>query len=216
MSDCTLMRVNKKQAVQPTFRVADLGASLFGRGRGERDLVDWQRSVPQSSTLATPWLVDFAGVTVTYSYIDATLGEILSQISAGKYPEVYPAVINASADTLEELLACLELREAAIWILKEQSWRVAGPLDVSLQEALLQIATDEGHGSKVLSAGSSITQAGWSNRLTALVRHRLITRTRTGKSFNYRATPRIVTPVYALEVSPAMFLRSSHGLSRPR
>jgi hypothetical protein len=196
------------------FEVAALGTSLFGRRRGEHDAPSWQAQVPANISSPTPWIIDFATVDATYSYLDATLGELLSTCASGRYPDVLPVARNLKDDTLEELLASLHLRNAALWIQKGKDWRVAGPLDPSLKEALINVGTNEGKGSKELLPKGAITQAGWANRLTQLMHLRLVMRTRVGKTFHYKATPRVIEPECVLELSNTLFLRSAHGLSR--
>lgn len=197
------------------FAVGTLDSRLFGRIRGKHDAPAWERNTPAEIAEATPWMVDFAGVDATYSYLDETIGKILTRCAEGEFPDVYPILSNLNDDTLEELKGSLQLRNLAVWTKKGKDWRIAGVLDVSLKEALLEVIANEGKGSKDLKAKSEISQAGWANRLSGLVRMRLITRNRAGKTFQYGATPRLIEPATELVTDNNLFLRSAYGVSRP-
>lgn len=204
-----IIHVNNKTI---TFNVADLGISLLGRHKGLEHGPEWDRRIPNpASSLA--WLVDFTGVTTSSSYVNATLGEILTNCTAGKHPDVYPVLRIPNEDVLDEVLICLHNRNLAVWLQLGNAWRVAGVLDATLRDTLIHVATQEGRGTKDFLTKANITQAGWSNRLTALVRHRLIIRTRKSKTFEYHLPPRVVEPSCSIETSPALFVRSPSGLS---
>jgi hypothetical protein len=164
-----------------------------------------------------PWVLDFDKVDGSYSYLDATLGELLTTMVGDRWPGILPAARNISETTLDELMPVLRLREVAIWtqVKGEKRWRVAGDLDDSARQTLLQlIAADSPLGSMQLKkTNDNISQSGWANRLTALARLRLVYRERIKKTFTYRVTPQLIEQKPSIDHTSALFVREAHGIS---
>lgn len=175
--------------------------------------MDMAKLRPMFSHLGTtPTLVEFnfsGVVSVSNSYLRATLvwcllcgkahaeGQTIATVSdpwSIRALPLYPVVRAGSREIIGEIDDLLKQRGLACLFVGEpsappfQNAAVVGQLDVFLLDTLRLLASNGPSVAVQLKelSNEKITVGGWSNRLAALHAHRLVTRSRDGKSWIYQ------------------------------
>jgi hypothetical protein len=184
---------------------------LFGASSAQSDLMTLYDIIQGQTNREIVVCFDFSEAdSVSGSYIRATLGwclqcgrmfaegsdrvDFADPWSIRPLP-IYPVVTGGSREILFDVHDFLQHREMCGLLIETGNSppfvqaEILGKLDLFLLDTLKSIALLGSATAQDLKALSSeaITIGGWSNRLVALLSHRLVSRRRDGKSWRYSA-----------------------------
>ncbi len=190
-------------------RIRPLGEHLFGATAGQRDLEILSPLMTGAVTANLVAEFDFSETTsISGSYLRATLGWCLAcgrmHTEGGKRSDfsdpwalrplpMFPVVVGGLREVLEEIHDFLIHRDLVSLLVPAtetppyQRVAILGRLDDFLLMTLQRIASMGTATAQELKGSSEekITVGGWSNRLVALLAHRLVLRKKEGKTWRY-------------------------------
>jgi len=194
-----------------TLTIRPSRAHLFGATAAQSDLEALVGMIQNQENRDILVCFDFSEAeSISGSYIRATLGWCLlcgrMFAEGGKRVDfgdpwsirplpIYAVVTGGSKEVLFDIHDFLQHREICSLLIDAsvsppfENGEILGKLDLFLVDTLKRVASLGSVSAQDLKERSTevITVGGWSNRLTALLSHRLVSRTRDGKSWKYSA-----------------------------
>jgi hypothetical protein len=188
-----------------TLTIRPLRAHLFGATAAQSDLEALARMFQDPGNRVILVCFDFSEAeSISGSYIRATLGWCLlcgrMFAEGGKRVDfgdpwsirplpIYAVVTGGSREVLFDIHDFLQHREMCCLLIDAgilppfESGEILGKLDLFLFDTLKDVASQGAASAQDLKERSTeaITVGGWSNRLAALLSHRLVSRIRDGK-----------------------------------
>ena len=194
-----------------TLTIRPSRAHLFGATAAQSDLEALAGMIQNQENRDILVCFDFSEAeSISGSYIRATLGWCL--LCGGMFAEgrkrvdfgdpwsirplpIYAVVTGGSREVLFDIHDFLQHREMCSLLIGAdvsppfEHGEILGKLDLFLLDTLKGVASLGSASAQDLKERSTeaITVGGWSNRLAALLSHRLVSRKRDGKSWKYSA-----------------------------
>lgn len=181
-----------------SVRIAEeLGLLLMGRTGGRRDfarLCGLLSEVPSGE----PVLLDFDKVqVVTASWVNAALVPLM-QWASSEQTNIFPLILNVSADSIDELRLVAENSHLCFLIASNESppksAKLVGSLDAGQLDTLKTVLKmPEVTGAELHSKRKDIQATAWNNRLKDLHGKRLLRRQKRGREQVYSPVVKEIT-----------------------